>query len=412
MSVSSVIKQNLALLGGVPKFSNPQHVGRPNLAPRESLMVRLNDILDRRWLSNDGKYLQEFERRLAELSETDHAIVYSNATVALEWLVRAMNLTGEIIVPAFTFVASAHAVVPAGCTPVLADVDPDTHLLDPASVRKLITPQTSAIMGVHLWGQAAPIEEIQAIADEQQLSVIYDAAHALGATCRGKPIGSYGDASVYSFHATKFVNSLEGGAIVTNDDALAARLRQVRNFGFRGYDNVEMVGTNGKMDEFRAAVGIGSLDAMEEFITINRRNWQLYTEGLAGTPGIQVYQYPANERLNYQYAVLSVTAECPLRRNELLNVLWTENVQARRYFFPGLHRMEPYCSTPGHIRCPLPGTELASQQVLVLPTGQSMQPDDVMQVVQIIKAAIANFAQVRDALKTTTLPKHPRHERE
>lgn len=399
----------LAVLGREPKFADVQHVGRPNLANRERLMERIHDVLERRWLSNDGKYLQEFERRLAELSQTRHAIVYSNATVAIEWMVRALGLTGEIIVPAFTFVASAHAVIPAGCVPVLADVDPETHMLDPSSVRSLITPKTTAIMGVHLWGQPAAIDVLQAIADEHDLYLVFDAAHALGATYRGKPIGGYGDASVYSFHATKFVNSLEGGAIVTDNDDLAARLKQVRNFGFRGYDNVEVVGTNGKMDEFRACVGIGSLEAMNEFIAINRRNWELYNAGLGGVSGIDVYPYPEHEQQNYQYVVLAVTPECPLSRNELLNVLWTENVQARRYFFPGLHRMEPYRSTPGHVRCPLPGTELASERVLVLPTGQSMDAESVKQVVEIIKTAISRANDVREALKSTTLSLHPKH---
>ncbi len=372
-------------------------------------MARLNDILDRRWLSNDGKYLQEFERKLAEVSNTRHAIVYSNATVAIEWLLRAMDLNGEVIVPAFTFVASAHAVLTADCTPVLADVDAKTHLVDIASVEKLIGPQTVAIMGVHLWGQPANIDALQALAEKHQIKLVFDAAHALGATYDGRPIGCFGDAAVYSFHATKFVNSLEGGAIVTNHDGLASRLKQVRNFGFRGYDNVEALGTNGKMDEFRAAVGIGSLESMDEFIAINRRNWLRYQDGLQGTPGIELYDYPIYEKQNYQYVVLAVTEACPLLRNELLNVLWTENVQARRYFFPGLHNMAPYRNSSLHVRCPLPGVERASQQVLVLPTGQSMQTEDVDQVVDIIRTAIAHAAEVRLALQEAKLPMHPKH---
>ncbi len=399
----------LVLLGGAPRFASPQHVGRPNIAAREPLMARLNDVLDRRWLSNDGKYLQEFEHKLAEISNTRHAIVYSNATVAIEWLLRAMDLNGEIIVPAFTFVASAHAVLTADCTPVLADVDSKTHLIDIASIERLIGPKTVAIMGVHLWGQPANIDRLQALADKHHLKLVFDAAHALGATYNGRPIGSFGDAAVYSFHATKFVNSLEGGAIVTNQDALANRLKQVRNFGFRGYDNVEALGTNGKMDEFRAAVGIGSLESMDEFIAINRRNWLRYKEGLQGTPGIELYDYPIDECQNYQYVVLAVTEACPLRRNELLNVLWTENIQARRYFFPGLHNMEPYRGSTVHVRFPLPGTERASQQVLVLPTGQSMQAEDVDQVVDVIRSAIEHASEVRIALQQAKLPMHPTH---
>ena len=210
--------EDLAIFGGSPAFAELLHVGRPNIGDRGRLLERIHDLLDRRWLTNNGPYVLEFERQLCQLTGAPHCIVTCNGTVALEIAIRAAGMSQEVIVPAFTFVATAHALQWQGITPVFCDVDPSTHNLDPESVERSITPRTTGILGVHLWGRACRVDELAEIARRHGLKLLFDAAHALGCTHRGRMVGGFGDAEVFSFHATKFVNSFEGGAIVTADD--------------------------------------------------------------------------------------------------------------------------------------------------------------------------------------------------
>jgi dTDP-4-amino-4,6-dideoxygalactose transaminase len=401
--------EDLALWGRPPAFPAPLHVGRPNLGDRAALLARIDGVLDRRWLTNDGACVLEFERRVAELAGVAHCIATCNGEIALEIAIRALGLKGEVIVPAFTFVASAHCLQWQEITPVFADVDPVTHLIDPRSVERLITPRTTAIMGVHLWGQGCDVEALEAIARPRGLRVFFDAAHAFDCTRQGRTIGTLGDAEIYSFHATKFVNALEGGAIVTNDAELARRVRLMKNFGFLGYDDVGYVGTNGKMNEFSAAAGLTSLESMASFVAINRRNHDAYHAGLSGLPGLRLLRYDPAERNNHQYVVLDVDpATCPLRRDDLLDLLWTENVQARRYFYPGLHRMEPYRSYFPNAGLLLPNTTRAAAGVLVLPTGQTVEPATIERICQVIRVGLAHPREVTERLRTTRLPRHPR----
>ena len=243
-------------------------------------------MLDRRWLTNNGPLVQEFEQRVAEHLGVKHCIAICNGTIALEIAIRALGLKGEVILPSWTFVATAHALYWQGITPVFADIDPNTHNLDPASVRRMITARTSGIIGVHLWGRPAPVDELQAIADEHDIKLMFDAAHAFGSSYRGKSIGGFGACEVFSFHATKSFNTMEGGAITTNDDGLAEDMRLIRNFGFAGYDNVIHPGTNGKMIEVCAAMGLTNLESLQDVWSINKRNHQYYRSALADIPGI------------------------------------------------------------------------------------------------------------------------------
>ena len=229
-------KADLAIHGATPAFAEPLHVGRPNIVDRDAFLARVAQVLDNQWLTNNGPLVQEFEARIAAHLGVKHCVAMCNGTIALEIAIRALGLTGEVIVPSWTFVATAHALYWQGITPVFADIDPDTHNLDPDAVRRMITPRTSGIIGVHLWGRAAPVEALQAIADEHGLKLMFDAAHAFGSTHRGQSIGRFGACEVFSFHATKSFNTMEGGAVTTNDDALAETLRLMRNFGFKGYD--------------------------------------------------------------------------------------------------------------------------------------------------------------------------------
>ena len=397
--------QDLAVAGGPPAFSQKLHVGRPNLGDRAALMQRLNDVLDRRWLTNSGQYLREFEHRVATFIGAKHCIAMCNGESALQIAIKALGLQGEVIVPAFTFVATAHALQWQEITPVFADVDPVTHLLDPASVRQLITRRTTGILGVHLWGQPCPTRELEAIAQTHGLKLLFDAAHAFGCVHDGGMIGGFGDAEVFSFHATKFVNSLEGGAIITNNDELARTARMMMNFGFVGFDDVRYVGINAKMNEFSAAMGLTSLEAMEKFISLNARNYQLYRKFLTGIPGVRLHEYHPSGRFNYQYLLADVDPQaCVISRDRVLDVLWAENVMARRYFYPGVHRMEPYRTLFPDAAAHLPNTERVSAGVLVLPTGETMRPEDIERVCEIIRVAVQNGGEV-----TRLLAKSPHH---
>ena len=392
---------SLAIFGGPPAFAEQLHVGRPNIGDRERFLARLNDILDRRWLSNRGEYVIELERRICDLIGVRNCVLVCNGTIGLELLIRALGLHGEVIVPSFTFVATAHALQWQEITPVFADIDPRTHSLDPRSVESVITPRTTGIIGVHIWGRPCAIEELTAIAKRRDLKLMFDAAHAFACSSGARTIGSFGEAEVFSFHATKLLNTFEGGAIVTDNDELAEKLRLMQNFGFRGYDRVVYLGINGKMSEVSAAMGLTNLEGLQEIIACNRANYRTYQQQLARIPGIKLLPYDEQHRSNYQYVVATVGEDAGLTRDDLVAVLHADNVMARRYFYPGVHRMEPYRSYFPHAHLLLPATEQVCREVLVLPTGTAMGAQEIARVCQLIETALEHAAAVRKRLAET-----------
>jgi dTDP-4-amino-4,6-dideoxygalactose transaminase len=391
----------LAILGGVPAFPEPVHVGRPNIGDRDRLMERIEGVIDRRWLTNDGPLVHEFEEAIASMLGVPHCIAMCNGTVALEIAIRAAGLSGEVIVSPFTFVATAHALQWQAITPVFCDVDPRTHNIDPARVEELITPRTTGILGVHLWGRPAPVDELTRIAGDHGLRLLFDAAHALGCSTGGRMIGAFGTAEVLSFHATKVVNSFEGGAIVTADEEFADVARLMRNHGFADYDEVGHVGTNGKMSEIAAAMGLTSLESRDDFVAANRRNYETYRAALEGVDGVELIGFDSAESCNWQYVVIEVDESAGLSRDELQAVLWAENVLARRYFFPGCHRMEPYRTLFPDVANRLPETERLVRRVLALPTGTSMSTDAVTAVAGLVARAMGDAPRLRAALRAT-----------
>jgi dTDP-4-amino-4,6-dideoxygalactose transaminase len=377
--------EELAVFGGSPAFAERLHVGRPNIGDREKLMERFNDILDNRWLTNNGPYVQELERKLAEYIGVRHCIVMCNATVALEIAIRALDLKGEVIVPAFTFIATAHALQWEEITPVFCDIDPATHTIDPDAIERMITPRTSGIIGVHLWGRGCDVERIDRIAQTHNLKVLYDAAHAFGCSHNGTMIGSFGDAEIFSFHATKFFNTFEGGAVTTNNDALAAQIRLMKNFGFKDYDEVIYIGMNGKMNEMSAAMGITGLESLDTFIDSNRRNYERYREHLHGINGIRFITYSDTDRQNFQYIILEIDeAITRISRDDLVTILHRENIIARRYFYPGCHKMEPYRALFPHAHLLLPATTATAARVMSLPNGTSVDKSAIDQICELI----------------------------
>lgn len=376
---------DLAINGATPLFAEPIHVGRPNIGDHERFIARVREILERRWLSNNGPMVLEFEARISEKLGVRHCVAMCNGTIALEIATRALDLHGEVIVPSYTFIATAHALQWQAITPIFADIDPITQNLDPESVRRMITPRTTGIVGVHLWGRAAPVPKLQEVAAAHGLKLMFDASHGFGCSLDGVPLGNFGDCEVFSFHATKFFNTFEGGAVVTNDDRLAEKMRLMRNFGFHGYDHVIYPGTNGKLTEIAAAMGLTNLDELEKFVAINRSNYRVYESEIRSLPGLRLLEFDSRESNNFQYVVLEVEPEFPVSRDRMIEVLHAENVLARKYFWPGCHNMEPYRSFYPHAGLVLPNTQRVAEQVVVLPTGTAMREEDIRAITSVVR---------------------------
>lgn len=398
--VDKTTLSGLAIAGAPKAFDHILHVGRPNIGNRQRFLDRVNEALDRRWLSNAGRFVTEFERAVEQKLGVRHCVAMCNGTVALEIAIRALGLHGEVIVPSFTFIATAHALQWQEITPVFCDIDPRTHNMAAELVERMITPRTTGIIGVHLWGRPCDVGELETIAQRRGLALLFDASHAFGCSCQHRMIGSFGRAEVFSFHATKCLNTCEGGAVVTNDSDLAGRCRLMKNFGFKGYDRVTHIGTNGKMDELSAAMGLTVLEDFEAIVERNRRSYDHYSALLVGLPGVSPVRYDPAQVQNFQYVVAEIDeAAAGISRNDVLTVLLCENVLGRRYFYPGCHRMEPYKSLFPHAGLLLPETERLVERVLVLPAGDAVTQDEIALICRMIRTCIEQPREVRALLE-------------
>jgi dTDP-4-amino-4,6-dideoxygalactose transaminase len=381
----------LAVLGGPPAFTEPLHVGRPNVGDREAVLRAIGEAIDERWLSNNGAKLIAFERRLSEGLGGLHCVATCNATLGLQLVLRALGVGGEVVLPALTFVATAHAVEWERLTPVFADVDAETLCMGPAEAAARIGPGTGALLGVHLWGRSADPEGMERLAREHGLPLVYDAAHALACSRQGRPLAGFGDAAVLSFHATKVASSFEGGAVVTADPELAERVATMRNFGFVDEDEIVGLGTNAKMSEAAAAMGLASLEALPDFLAANRRNYRAYAEALADVPGVQLLPLEPEEANCHHIGIAVDPAAAGLDRDALRRVLVAENVLARRYFYPGCHRVPPYSARPVP---QLPVTDAALERCLSLPTGTAVGAEDIAAIGRIVRLAVSSAPEV------------------
>jgi dTDP-4-amino-4,6-dideoxygalactose transaminase len=372
-------------------FPETLHVGRPNMGSRADFHKLVDGLFDRKWLSNSGPLVEELEGRIADYVGTRHCVTMSNGTTALEIAIRALGLTGEVIVPSYSFIATAHALHWQGLTPVFADIDQSSHNLDPESVRSLVTPRTSGIIGVHLWGRPAPVAELEGIAAAFGLQLLLDSAHAFGNSHDGRMIGNFGRAEVFSFHATKFFNTFEGGAVVTDDAGLAQRMRLMRNFGFVDFDEVVYPGTNGKMAEVCAAMGLVNLDSLDTFVAHNVANYTAYSETIGRHDLVDLLRFDPETKGNHQYVVIELAPEVVRFRNRLVADLHSENVRARRYFWPGCHRMEPYRTLFPRAGDHLPNTRIVADRVVVLPTGTAVTADDCRKVAEFVCDRLTSY---------------------
>ena len=350
------------------------HVGRPNIPSKEKILLKISQVLESERLTNNGSMVQELEKKVQKYLGVKHCICVCNATIGLELLQRALDLEGEVIIPSFTFIATANSLRWQRIDPVFCDVRMDNHLIDPTKIEALITPRTSAIMAVPIWGHPCDYSTLQAIADEHDLKLIFDSAHAFGCKIGDQYLGGYGEAEVFSFHATKVFSTGEGGAITTNSDKLAEKLRLMRNFGFTDYDSTEHIGTNAKMSEFSAAYGLVHLDELDSLIDQNKKIHQAYLQEFSKFNELKFLDYTFPGKSNYQYVVAHVSTAI---RDSLVEYFHDQRVLVRRYFYPGCHRLEPYASNEQYQKLDLYNTDKTSSEIMVFPTGRQLNETNV-----------------------------------
>ncbi len=378
-------KDEAEKLQDAPAFEQPLYVNRPVAVNKQGFLSRFDQIWDARWFTNDGPMVQELEQALAEYLGVKHCVLASNGTAAMGLLIDALKLEGEVILPAFTFVSTAHLLTLRKIRPVFADICPSGHDISVDHCRALVTDKTTAIIATHIWGRPSRITELQSICDEAGIPLIFDAAHAFGARFQGQMIGRFGRAEVFSFHATKIFHTFEGGAVTTECDELADRLRKFRNFGFTEYDQVDCIGTNAKMSEVHAAMGLANLDSIEEILTNSERVYEAYENGLRSVKGLHLAGPQSKAETNHYYIpVLVDEAEFGMGRDELVSVLHSENVLVRRYFYPGTHELAPYKTSDGN-GTSLPETKSVSDRIVVFPGGGSLTVKDVGRVCELLK---------------------------
>jgi len=393
---------DLAILGNSPLFEMVLPVGQINLPSWEHFCASFHGIFERRYYTNHGVLAQELEERLSLLLGVRHALVMTNATIALSLACKGLNLPvgGKVIVPGFTFAATVQALSWAGLEPVFCDIDPHNHLITQATVTPLLdTPGVGAILGIHLWGKACDTDGLTALAKEHSILIFFDAAHAIGCTHKGFTIGGFGNCEVFSFHGTKILTSTEGGCITTNDDALAERLRNLRSsYGRRVAVPIPIDGY-GRFSEAQAAFGLLSLEDFPKNCAANEKRMRLYHEGLRDMPGIRFLLPTPGERHNYQYVVLEIEEkEFGLSRDELIRILEAENILARRYFVPGMHRCVPYKTQFPHYVDALPVTDALCEKVMQVPSGQRVTDNDIAVICDLIRFIRAHARELKKRL--------------
>ena len=363
----------------------PIYVTQPTLPPLEEFIPYLEKIWANRILTNGGPFHQQLEKALCDYLGVKHLALFSNGTLGLVTALQALRVTGEVITTPYSFVATAHSLLWNGIKPVFVDVDPNTLNLDPAKIEAAITPHTTAIMPVHCYGHPCDVEAIQKIADNYNLKVIYDAAHAFGVQDEGGSVLRHGDLSVLSFHATKVFNTFEGGAIICPDAKIKLRIDQLKNFGFVDETTVVAPGINGKMSEINAAFGMMQLRHIDEALAQRKRIDAAYREALRDVPGIRCLQDAGEKVANYSYFPLLVEADYPLSRDALYQKLKGNNIYARRYFYPLITDFPMYRGMPSAHRENLPVATAAAQKVICLPIYPNLTPQDIQRVIRIVQ---------------------------
>ena len=362
----------------------PIYVAQPLLPPLEEFIPYLESIWESKILTNNGPYHQQLEQALCEHLGVKHIALFTNGTVALVTALQTLRIKGEVITTPYSFVATAHSLLWNAIEPVFVDVDPNTLNLDPARIEAAITPQTTAIMPVHVYGHPCDVDRIQKIADNYGLKVIYDAAHAFGVQDHGGSVLRHGDLSVLSFHATKVFTTFEGGAIVCPDAKTKQRVDHLKNFGFVDETIVVAPGINGKMSEFNAALGLLQLKGVDAALRRRKAIDARYREGLAGVGGIHCLQGAGETVANHAYFPILVRPGYPLTREALYQKLRDNGIFARRYFYPLISEFPMYRGLPSAAQSNLPVASKAASEVLCLPMYPALSDEQVDSVVELL----------------------------
>ena len=365
-------------------MTKPIYVTQPYLPPLEEFIPYIEKIWANKTLTNGGPFHQQLEKALCDYLGVKHLALFSNCTLGLVTALQALRITGEVITTPYSFVATAHSLLWNGIKPVFVDVDPNTLNLDPARIEAAITPQTTAIMPVHCYGHPCDVDAIQKIADNYNLKVIYDAAHAFGVQCHCGSVLNHGDLSVLSFHATKVFNTFEGGAIICPDAKTKLRIDQLKNFGFVDETTVVAPGINGKMSEINAAFGMLQLNHIDAALARRKAIDATYRELLNGVKGIRCLQDAGEAVANYSYFPILVEADYPLSRDALYEKLKSRGIFARRYFYPLITDFPMYRGLPSAHRDNLPFATAAAQKVMCLPIYPALSQADQQRVIDLI----------------------------
>ncbi|MFT6550765.1 MAG: dTDP-4-amino-4,6-dideoxygalactose transaminase [Zhongshania marina] len=363
----------------------PIFVTQPYLPPLEEFTPYLEEIWDSKILTNGGLMHQRFERALCDYLKVEHVSLFNNGTIALLAALQELRVTGEVITTPYSFVATSHSLLWKGVRPVFVDIDPVTFNLDPKRVEAAITPQTTAIMPVHCYGNPCDIEAIQAIADTYNLKIIYDAAHAFGVESNDKSILNAGDLSVLSFHATKVFTTFEGGAVVCADAKSKKRLDYIKNFGFENDVSVVSPGINGKLSEINAAMGLLQLKYIDHIIARRKEIDSIYRDQLKGVSGIRIPVGQLGVENNYSYFPILVDDDFRMTRDALHELMVENNIYTRRYFYPLISEFSMYRGLPSAALSNLPIASGISKKILCLPIYPALLNDDVSRVVDMIR---------------------------
>jgi dTDP-4-amino-4,6-dideoxygalactose transaminase len=362
----------------------PLYVTQPDLPPLEEVVAYLERIWERKILTNGGPLHEEFEAALRDYLGVPHVSLFTNATIALLAGLKALDITGEVITTPYSFVATGHALLWNGLTPVFVDIDPVTLNLDPALLEAAITKRTTAIMPVHCYGNPCDVDAIGAVAEAHGLKVLYDAAHAFGVDVTGGSLLAHGDLSVVSFHATKVFHTFEGGAVISRDAARKRHVDRLKNFGFVDETTVVATGINGKMNEFQAAMGLVQLRYVDAAIARRAAIASRYRERLRDVPGIECVPEAGQRRATYGYFPILVGDGYALARDALYGRLREHGVMARRYFFPLISDFPMYRHLPSAARERLPVAADRSDRILCLPIYPALADDDVERVADLV----------------------------
>ncbi|WP_422389468.1 DegT/DnrJ/EryC1/StrS family aminotransferase [Burkholderia pyrrocinia] len=361
-------------------------VTQPYMPPLDEFLPYLNQIWESKVVTNGGRFHAELERSLCEFLGVEHISLFSNATLALITALQAMKITGEVITTPFSFVATTHALHWNGIRPVFVDIDPVTMNLDPARIEAAITPQTTAILPVHVYGYPCDVDAIERIADTYGLRVLYDAAHAFGVRRHGRSVLEFGDMSVLSFHGTKIFNTFEGGALICRDAKTKRRIDHLKNFGFVDEVTVIGPGINGKMNEVQAAFGLLQLEHMDRIASGRARVDERYRAALKNVPGLLLPPVPEHSTRNHSYFPVRITRDFPVTRDAVYDALRAHNVAARRYFYPLISEFPTYRGLPSSARSNLPVASDVSHQVLCLPIYPALTARDQDRIIDIVLA--------------------------